>query len=450
MPPWPPDPAYSHLAHERILTQQQIDAISDWVDNGMLRGDSTQEPAAPVFNTAAEITNPDMILQAPVYPVNTTSDLYRCFVIPTNLLNDTYITSLEAIPGDRSIVHHVLIYSDTSSVPASLDAADPGPGYTNFGGTGSYSSKLIGAWVPGQSVYNAPLGMGIRLPAHTNVIMQIHYPGGTIGKTDSTKIFLKTTAVQQREIYIDSPLNHFQLDNGPLIIPANTTRTFNAHYTIPAPYDLSVMSVGPHMHLIGRSILSYGVTPSADTIPFIDIPEWDFHWQGNYAFPQVIHLPVGTTIYSEAFYDNTTANPENPNNPPQLVHLGEATTDEMMLVYFSYALYQPGDENIIVDSTFLNTSVAETDSRVISTLQLYEPSPNPASDRLIYKYYLPESERLKVSVFNLDGRLIYEDKLQGQKGMTTSVLPVSGFAPGIYFITLESGAVTRTKKFIRQ
>ena len=162
MPPWPPDPTYSRLAHERILTQVQIDDISTWVDNGMPRGDSLLEPPAPVISSVAQIANPDLILSAPVYNVNTTSDDYRCFVVPSTLTADKYLTAIEAVPGDRSVVHHILIYSDTTGVPAYLDGLDPGPGYTNFGGTGSSASKLIGVWVPGQRAYFSPAGMGIN------------------------------------------------------------------------------------------------------------------------------------------------------------------------------------------------------------------------------------------------------------------------------------------------
>ena len=81
MPPWPPDPAYSRLAHERVLSTQEIASIADWVNNGTLRGDSTVEPSAPVFSTTGEISSPDLILNAPVYNVNTVEDLYRCFVV---------------------------------------------------------------------------------------------------------------------------------------------------------------------------------------------------------------------------------------------------------------------------------------------------------------------------------------------------------------------------------
>ncbi len=449
MPPWPPDPNFSTLAHERILSAQEKSDIASWVDNGMPRGDSTLEPPPPVFNQIAEITNPDLVLSAPVYNVNTTSDVYRCFVVPSGLLTDQYLTAIEAIPGNRSVVHHILIYSDTTSVPLALDAADPDPGYTNFGGTGSSDSKLIGVWVPGQGAYYAPQGMGIRLPANTNIILQIHYPGGITGSIDSTKLYLKVTPNFRREITIDSPLNHFNLDNAIILaIPANTTRTFTAHFDV--PIDYSVLAVGPHMHLIGKSIMSYGVTPLNDTIPFIDIPNWDFHWQGLYSFPRVLKVPMNTRLYSSAFYDNTSANPENPNNPPQLVTLGESTTDEMMLIYFAFTPYAPGDENIIIDSVLIN-SVEPVHSSVISTSQLYEPMPNPANDHVTFQYYIPKPTEASIYLMDINGKMMKEEKNKIETpGIVTGQWNISDLPAGIYFLNLNAGGIIRTKKFLKQ
>ena len=448
MPPWPPDPTYSHLAHERILPQQQIDAIANWVDSGMVRGSIALEPPPPVFNSSSEITNPDLVLQAPTYAVNTTNDDYRCFVIPTNLLTDKYITGMEAIPGNRNVVHHILIYSDTTNVPATLDAADPNPGYTNFGGTGSSASKLIGVWVPGQNAYYSPTGMGIKLPANSNVVLQIHYPGGISGQTDSTKLLLKLSSTFHREISIDAPLEHLHLDSlQVLIIPANTTRTFTAHYQVPA--DLSVLGIGPHMHLIGTSILSFAITPSNDTIPFINIPHWDFHWQGVYSFPKVLKIPAGTILYSEAHYDNTAANPANPNSPPHFVHLGESTTDEMMLVYFAYTPYFPGDENIIIDSTQIINNVQEINSSLVITPQLYDPSPNPGHNKITFQYYLPQSGHVNISIVDIIGKIIKKESSEIKSGLVTSQMEISDLTSGVYFLNLDAGGTIRSKRFMK-
>lgn len=448
MPPWPPDAQYSRFAHERLLTSQERTDILDWISQGALSGDTTLAPIAPTYSGIAEISNPDLVSKMPTYTVNTATDLYRCFVIPSGIGVNQYITQIEALPGDRSIVHHILVFEDSSSTPAQLDAADPGPGYTNFGGTGSNTSKLIGVWVPGQTSTPLPAGMGIKLTANTNIIIQIHYPGGTIGKTDSTEIRFKLTTTPLREISIDPPLNHFQLDNGPLFIPANTTKTFTAHYQV--PIDISVLAVGPHMHNIGRSITSFGVTPSQDTIPFIHIPHWDFHWQGTYSFRRVLHIPAGTILYSSAFYDNTSANHHNPNIPPQDVFLGEATTDEMMLVYFAYTYYLPGDENIIQDSTILTSTDEVLFDDIVSTPQLYAPYPNPSKDYTNIHFLLAKKETVKISIYDINGKMVWIENNLAEKnaGYHTVMVPLNGFANGLYTISLETENYKRTKKLL--
>jgi hypothetical protein len=448
MPPWPPDPSYNHLAHERILSQQEINDINDWVNNGTPRGDSTLEPAAPVITTSAQITHPDMVISAPVYTVNTGSnDLYRNFVVPTGITATKYLTAIEAIPGNRNIVHHVLIYADTTGVPASLDAADPGPGYTNISGTGSTASKLIGAWVPGQTAYYTPNGMGIRLGPNTSIIMQIHYPEGLSNEIDSTKINFLLTSTPQREIDIETPLNHYQLDQGFLIIPANQVKTYTAHYTVPV--DISALSVGPHMHLIGSAISSWGITPSHDTLPFIDIPNWDFHWQGYYAFRYVVKIPAGTTIYSSATYNNTASNPHNPNNPPHLVTLGESTTDEMMLIYFSYTTYHAGDENILIDSSLVSTGI-NTPGALVNTLQLYDPAPNPAQNSITIQYFVPSSGDVKMRITDLQGKIIREKNHSNVSGLASEKISIENLPAGIYFLNVENNGVLRTKRFVKE
>ncbi len=449
MPPWPPDPNYRHLSHERILSPAEVISINNWVNNGSPKGDSTLAPTPPVYSSQAEITTPDLVSQIPSYLVNTTTDLYRCFVIPSGLVSDKYLTEIEAIPGNRSIVHHILIYEDTSIVPSQLDAGDPGPGYTDFGGTGSNSSNLIGVWVPGQGTYRLPAGMGIKLPAHTNIILQIHYPGGTFAQIDSTKILFKLTSSSVRNVTIEPPLTHFNLTNGPLFIPANTTRTFYSQYTI--PFTLSTLSVGPHMHLIGKSIMAYGVTPANDTIPFINIPNWDFHWQGLYSFQNVLKVPAGTVLHSSAFYDNTAANPDNPNDPPQNVSLGEATTDEMMLVFFSYLFYQPGDENIVIDSATITTVDDYSFSGIISSAQLFEPSPNPVTTDLSFDFYMPDKSSVSFSVYDMNGRLVAT--LPSNKkyfaGMNREKISLTTLSSGNYILQMQTETVSRNKKFVK-
>lgn len=450
MPPWPPDPAYMRFTHERLLTQQEIQTIVNWVDSGAVSGNLSQAPTPPIYNSLSQMPAPDMVSQMPQYIVNAAADLYRCFAIPSGLTTNESVTKVEVLPGNRSIVHHVLVYQDVANTCVNLDNADPLPGYTSFGGVGSATATLVTGWVPGQEMYVLPANMGIELLANTNIILQIHYPAGTFNQVDSTQVRFTFANGSVRDVTLDPTLNYWStLTNGPINIPANTTRTYHAQYTVPV--DVTLVSVAPHMHLIGRSIRSYAIDPNADTIPLIDIPDWNFHWQGFYNYRQLLRIPAGSVLHADAFYDNTSNNPWNPNFPPQLVTAGEATEDEMLVVYFSYLIYQPGDENIIVDSSVLaGVQQPLTLNDVVRSPQLYAPYPNPVQASTTIEFFLPEAGQTTLDVIDMQGRcvavLIAGDVLFAgpqRRTLDTSTLPA-----GNYIVRLTQNNVVRTKPLV--
>ena len=441
MPPWPPDVSYQTLAHERILTPQEITLINDWINNGTQQGNIANAPAPPVYSSAAQITAPDISLVMPNYVVPPlSSDMYRCFVMPTNVSVDKYLAAIEILPGNRNIVHHVLVYQDVANTALTLGSLDPDPGYTSFGGPGSNSAELVGGWVPGSEPYFLPAGMGIKLKANSKIILQIHYPLGSTGQTDSTRVnFLYSTSPSVRNVRVDPLLYHNApvLQNGPLFIPANTIQTFHEMFTIPAIVgNVTLLTVGPHMHLIGTQAESYAVSTLLDTIPLIRINNWDFHWQGFYSFRKPVKIPAGSTLHAYATYDNTGGNPNNPNNPPQNVGLGENTTDEMMLTYFYWLPYVTGDENIAVDTVTVpltyngcTYTTGINDHVVNSNFRVY---PNPATDFAVID--LPGEHYYQVAIQNAMGQevKIYNNIKSSLK------IDCSKLNKGIYFLKVSS------------
>lgn len=345
MPPWNADPNYKRYAHERVLSDSDIDKIQQWVANGAPSGDLRFAPPAPAYSNGTQLGTVDLSLKMNNYTVAGNNDEYRNFVIPSGLLQSKFATAMEVLPGNPSIVHHVLVFQDSSNNAISSSGS---------GGTGSLASKLIYEYVPGSQPYYTPVGTGIRLPANTRIILQIHYAPGSQGQLDSTRINFKLAGTGLRDISVNALLNHWtNMTNGPLNIPANQTRTF--HEALSFPGNWTFLTASPHMHLIGKTFLTYAVknTSPFDTIRFVNINDWDFHWQDNYVFQNALKIPNGYTLRATAFFDNTTNNPHNPNNPPQDVTAGEATTDEMMMVFFSYLPYQTGDENLIIDKRII-------------------------------------------------------------------------------------------------
>lgn len=347
MPPWPADPNYRHYAHEMVLTSAEITAINNWVTNGAPQGNMATAPAPPVYNNSTQLGTVDLSLQMQNYTVTSSGDVYRNFVINTGLTQTKYATAIEIIPGNPEIVHHVLVFMDTTNNPIDPNSA---------GGTGSNASKLIYGYVPGAQPYFSPPGTGFRLPANTRIIFQMHYAPGSQGLSDQTTINLKLTTTPQREISVYPLLNHItSMTNGPINIPANQTRTYYEQFPISGNWTM--LYAWPHMHMVGKNIISFATTSTPnDTIRFVNVPDWDFHWQQNYVFANTQKINNGTTLKARAFYDNTTNNLNNPNSPPQTVTAGEGTGDEMMMVFFAYMPYQAGDENLIVDKRILPRS----------------------------------------------------------------------------------------------
>jgi Secretion system C-terminal sorting domain/Copper type II ascorbate-dependent monooxygenase, N-terminal domain/Copper type II ascorbate-dependent monooxygenase, C-terminal domain len=439
MPPWPPDPAYRRYAHERLLTPDEKNTLLDWVANGAPEGNPNTAPAPPVYSSAWEIPNPDLTLKMPDYfseAVN--DDMYKCFAIPTNITQDKFIKSIELVPGNRSIVHHVLVFQDASGDCLQLDANSPGPGYTNYGGAGSNNAKLVFAWVPGSEPYTLPDGFGIKLTANSALVFQIHYPAGTTGMLDSTRVNIKfADGTDTREVLIASPLNNATMVNGPLFIAANQVKTFYQEYTVPA--KLTIFSVAPHMHLIGRSTKIYGIPPQGDTVKYINIPDWDFAWQGAYQFQYAQPVDAGTVIHSEVTYDNTVNNPYNPNNPPQNVSQGEDTDDEMILTYFAYTIYQPGDENILMDSTLLQTSVPQQLADL--SVSFY---PNPSENEVYINLPNGSNNVFNLRFFSATGQLLYNQQITQSQWINTATLP-----KGLYIAEVSNKTGRQVSKLVK-
>ena len=133
----------------------------------------------------------------------------------------------------------------------------------------------------------------------------------------------------------------------PLIIPANVVKTFTTKTV--TDQDISLLTINPHMHLLGKSFEAFAATPEGKTIPLVKIPRWDFRWQYFYTFPKMVKIPKGSTIAVIGVYDNTAGNPNNPFSPPREVigtNGSMRVTDEMFQLIITYIPYQAGDEGI--------------------------------------------------------------------------------------------------------
>jgi uncharacterized protein (TIGR03437 family) len=83
--------------------------------------------------------------------------------------------------------------------------------------------------------------------------------------------------------------------------------------------------------------------PSGEVKNLLWIKQWDFAWQDQFIFKDLLFLPKGTRLDGEYTYDNSTANLKNPNYPPKEVRWGENTTDEMGSLILNVVAHQQSD-----------------------------------------------------------------------------------------------------------
>ena len=339
MPPWHVDSSCAAYEDDPSLTVAQIDTFARWVAAGAPQGDPRDLPPARTFPDGWELGTPDHVLTMPeaMTPDFTNGDVYRCFVLPTSFGEDRYVSAVEVSPGVREMVHHVILFVDANGAAPALDARDAGPGYSCFGGPGfevSLASSGLGGWVPGNRPRRLPDGVGMPLPRGANVVMQVHYSSKSgVRRPDSSSVGLYFTSGTVRKRLLFLPVI-----NQSFTIPAGAA-DHEVRADIPfLPFPVHVVNVTPHMHLLGRKMKVTATLPDGRQVCVVDVPDWDFHWQGTYTYRTALALPFGSRLDLTARYDNSAGNPENPNQPPKDVGWGENTTDEMCIAFLGVTL----------------------------------------------------------------------------------------------------------------
>ncbi|MCC6369878.1 MAG: cytochrome c [Bacteroidia bacterium] len=377
MPPWPADNTYSHFANERVLTANEIECIKNWVDNGTPRGDSLTEPEAPVFYTGSYFGKPDLSirLKEAVKIKGNGNDAFLILKYPYQIEKDTVIDFVEFVPAQRKLVHHVnghlvsydekrefnyqsgsntntdtkaqlMMVYDSMHIPYT-DKLQP-----HFPTLTPNTVYYLPGYIP--PAYPKEVG-GYRFKKNGLFLLNnIHYGPSNKDALDSSYI-----NVFFRKSKIERPVTETQMGTFGIskiepdfVIPPNEVKTFHTQTTL--PYNISMLSVNPHMHLIGKSFWAFAIKQNGDTIPLIKINKWDFRWQYYYTFLHPVKLEAGTTIHVYGTFDNTIKNPNNPFHPPQSITHGNGvesmkTTEEMFQFIFTYMPYRPGDENILLE-----------------------------------------------------------------------------------------------------
>ncbi len=331
MPPWPAAGGVRAYSNDRSLDDREIALLSSWVESGAPKGEEKDLPAPIKFNEGWTLGEPDKVVgMDQAYQVaGEGRDDYRCFVLDPGLTEDRWVNEVEILPGNRQIDHHIVLYVDRKgTVGSQRDAKDSKPGYECFGGPGFQASQLAG-WGPGLCPKVYPKGTGYQIPAGGKIVMQVHYHRNGKPASDQTRVGLHFAKEPIHKALRDGIAINFRLN-----IPAG-----DANHVVEASHpiheDITIYSIAPHMHLLGKSAEMWAELPDGKRVDLVAVPHWDFNWQTEYSLVEPLHLPTGSKVMIRTVFDNSAENPAQPVKPPKDVTFGEETTDEMCVgVYF--------------------------------------------------------------------------------------------------------------------
>ncbi|MDX1934456.1 MAG: redoxin family protein [Capsulimonadales bacterium] len=338
MPPWfAAKNAGGPWRNDMSLPDADRKTLYAWIEGGMPAGDPKDAPAPVRYTGGWTIGKPDAVFELPrPIAVKATGTMpYQNVNVPTGFTEDRWVRKIEVMPGDRRVVHHVLVFVRTPETAATGGRERLAERAEELGG-------FFGVYVPGNSALIYPDGLAKRIPRGAVLRFQIHYtPNGT-ATTDRTKIGLVFAETPPR-----SEVHTASIANLRFAIPPGAD-----HHEVTAqlrvPTDVRVLSYLPHMRVRGKAA-RYEHTREGKTTTLLDIPRYDFNWQLNYVLAEPLDVRAGDQVTFRAWYDNSDRNPANPD-PGKTVRWGAQTFDEMHLGYVEYIVpgQKPGESGNVL------------------------------------------------------------------------------------------------------
>ncbi|MCY3833319.1 MAG: hypothetical protein OXG85_09895 [Chloroflexi bacterium] len=370
MPPWPPSRANLPLKQDRSLSDEEIAIIAAWADAGAELGDPAEYAPAPSDGFELVEVRADLILQLeePYAPDPDVLDDYRCFALPLEIDSPRYITGFEFIPDVAEMAHHNIVYlfdEEAKRAVQRRNYADGRPGWPCYGGTGlSIEGDAIGGWAPGASPVIAPEGTGFLIRPGQQIVVEMHYNLWTSRQPDQSQVVLQLEAAERElaelmivamaapvEIPCPAGAEGAQCEREAAIERVARLYGEDARYTpdyllrecgqsradyatntgdraigycdYPINETLTLYGVSGHMHELGRSFRLELNPESEAPLLLLDIPRWDFHWQGDYYFVEPLQVSYGNVLRISCIWDNSLS------DDPRYVVWGEGTSDEM-------------------------------------------------------------------------------------------------------------------------
>lgn len=340
MPPWKPLPGDVSFRGERRLSDAELKTLHAWAEAGAPEGTPITQPAASSNDTKPSkadvvatwhLGEPDLTLTLaePIAIPADGRDLYVNMILPLTVPTGKFVKAIEFRPGTPRVVHHAVLFMDTSGKAKERDAATSEQGFQAVTPPGRFLPGSLAIWTPGRTPRPLAEGLSLPWPRDAALVLNLHlHPSGK-PETERSKVGVYFTDEPPTKSLFDLTLIDTKID----IAPGD--KQFRTVDRATLPVDLEAVTIFPHMHMIGREIRVTAKLPDGTTRTLLNISDWDFNWQDLYEFATPVRLPKGTEVTLEGVHDNSADNPQNPSSPPKRVRWGEQTENEMSLAFLS-------------------------------------------------------------------------------------------------------------------
>jgi len=440
MPPWHADPRFGEFINERRLSQEEISRIVAWLDQGAKEGDARDLPRLPQFPEQWQIRQPDIVFtMTKSYALGPeAADKYLYFRIPTNFREDKWVQAVEFRPGNRKVVHHAVVFIETpenfaeaqrrnpsekpgnaawtllETQPSSLElmdgttrrvkpdvpVVDDGCSASDVDAVGFGSNNaVLSVYAPGRGIDSWPEGTAKKIPAGSNLILQMHYSklAGRPEK-DLTGVALTFSKMPVTKIVTSRSISNVMF----LIPPHTDNHKVTACWNLQR--DVEFIGFMPHMHVRGKSMKYELVYPDGRRQTLLSVPHYDFHWQTLYSLKTPLAVSGGSKLAVTAYYDNSERNMHNPD-PSKAIRHGTATFDEMMVGFVDYIVPKPHDRVVAkIDPGIYDAYVGQYEVAPKSVLNIIR-----VGDRLY-----AEADGQRVELYPITETIFFSNKTESE------------------------------------
>ncbi|MDG1873280.1 MAG: redoxin domain-containing protein [Mariniblastus sp.] len=392
MPPWHADPAHGNFLNQRVMPKKEKDLVRTWVANGAPFGDASELPPKQEFVAGWKLPrSPDAVVPMSDRPITIPGDgtvEYQYFVVDPKFKTDKWVSAAEVVPGNRSIVHHSIVF---------IRPPD---------GSAIKGINWLAAYVPGQKNLEYLPTRARHIPAGSKLVFQQHYTPDGSPQSDLTKVGL--VFADEKEV-TEELLTLIAIDQGFELKPHLPNQEVTASIRN-FPDGAKLLSVSPHMHYRGKSFAAE-INGYDTNSTLVKVPDYDFNWQHTYQLDTPIPLDSVKTISSEFIFDNSSDNPANPK-PGDLVTWGDQTWEEMAVAFFDITVSRVRSEeksksvelSRLQDSASLQKQVDPIrQSKIEQFVNDFFKRFDSNQDDLIQRSEIPMVMRLKYSDYDFDG-----------------------------------------------